>query len=113
MNISKREAEKYLTCFLDSIMDTLEKDGRVVVQGFGSFKMREYAARMSKKPITGEMIYLPVRRKPVFHAGKELKERINKDYQPAMRKQSPLRIERITAHFENVHGTAESVSMAK
>ena len=42
MNISKREAERYLTCFLDSIMDALEEDGRVVVQGFGSFKMRDF-----------------------------------------------------------------------
>jgi len=60
MNISKREAERYLTCILDAIMDNLKGDGRVVVQGFGSFRLKEYKARMSKKPITGEPIQLPV-----------------------------------------------------
>ena len=79
MKVTKKEADNYLTAFLDSIMDTLAKDGRVVVQGFGSFKINEYKARVTKKPLTGEIIHLPVRRKPSFHAGKELRERINEE----------------------------------
>jgi DNA-binding protein HU-beta len=79
MKVTKKEAGNYLTAFLDSIMDTLAKDGRVVVQGFGSFKINEYKARVTKKPLTGEIIHLPVRRKPSFHAGKELRERINEE----------------------------------
>ncbi|MBT3922295.1 MAG: HU family DNA-binding protein [Nitrospina sp.] len=79
MDVSRKEADLYLTAFLDSIMETLHKDGRVVVQGFGSFKVNEYKARVAKKPLTGEMIQLPVRRKPSFHAGKELRERVNEE----------------------------------
>ena len=79
MNVTKKDAETYLSAFLDSIMDALVKDGRVVVQGFGSFKVNEYKARVAKKPLTGEMIQLPVRRKPSFHAGKELRERVNEE----------------------------------
>ena len=79
MKVTKKEADTYLTAFLDSIMDTLAKDRRVVVQGFGSFKINEYKARVAKKPLTGEVIHLPVRRKPSFHAGKELRERVNKE----------------------------------
>lgn len=79
MDVSKKEADLYLTSFLDSIMETLHKDGRVVVQGFGSFTVSEYKARMAKKPLTGELIQLPVRRKPSFHAGKELRERVNEE----------------------------------
>jgi nucleoid DNA-binding protein len=77
MDVSRKEADLYLTSFLDSIMETLHKDGRVVVQGFGSFKVNEYKARVAKKPLTGELIQLPTRRKPSFHAGKELRERVN------------------------------------
>ncbi len=79
MNITKKDAETYLGAFLDSIMDALATDGRVVVQGFGSFKVNEYKARVAKKPLTGEVIHLPVRRKPSFHAGKELRERVNEE----------------------------------
>ena len=45
LDVTKKEANLYLTVFLDSIMETLHKDGRVVVQGFGSFKVNEYKAR--------------------------------------------------------------------
>ena len=79
LDVTKREAELYLAAFLDSIMETLHKDGRVVVQGFGSFKVNEYKARVAKKPLTGELIQLPVRHKPSFHAGKELRERVNEE----------------------------------
>ena len=79
MKVTKKDADTYLTAFLDSIMDTLAKDRRVVVQGFGSFNIQEYKARVAKKPLTGEVIHLPVRRKPSFHAGKELRERVNKE----------------------------------
>ena len=79
LDVTKREADLYLAAFLDSIMETLHKDGRVVVQGFGSFKVNEYKARVEKKPLTGELIQLPVRHKPSFHAGKELRERVNEE----------------------------------
>lgn len=77
LNISKTEADKYVLLILGGIMSHLETERRVVVQGFGSFHLKEYKARVAKKPLTGEIINLPVRRKPVFHAGKELKAIIN------------------------------------
>jgi nucleoid DNA-binding protein len=83
MDVTKKEADIYLSAFLDSIMETLNKDGRVVVQGFGSFKINEYKARIAKKPLTGELIQLPVRHKPSFHAGKELRERVNAEMMQA------------------------------
>ena len=36
MKVSKKEADRYLTAILDTIMENLQKEGRVVVQGFGS-----------------------------------------------------------------------------
>ena len=79
MNISKQEADRTLLAFINGIMTNLEKDGRVVIQGFGSFRLREYEARVGKKPVTGEPIQIPARKKPVFHASKELNQLINRE----------------------------------
>jgi DNA-binding protein HU-beta len=78
MKVTKKDADTYLTAFLDSIMDMLAKEGRVVLKVLGSFKINEYKAREAKKPLTGEVIHLPFRRKPSFHAGKELRKRVNR-----------------------------------
>ena len=62
-------------------METLHQGERLVIQGFGSFKVNEYKSRLAKKPLTGEIFQLPVRRKPCFHAGKELRERVNEEFE--------------------------------
>lgn len=53
MHVTKKEADIYLSAFLDSIVEALHKDGRVVIQGFGSFKINEYKARITKKTADG------------------------------------------------------------
>ena len=77
MDVTNKEAELYFAAFLDSIMENLNVDGRVVFKGFGSFKVKEYKARVAKIPITGEFMQLPIRRKISFKPGKELRERVN------------------------------------
>jgi len=77
MDVTNKEAELYFDAFLDSIMESLNVDGRVVFNGFGSFKVKEYKARVAKIPITGELMQLPIRRKISFKPGKELRERVN------------------------------------
>jgi nucleoid DNA-binding protein len=77
MDVTNKEAELYFAAFLESIMDNLNVDGRIVFKGFGSFKVKEYKARVAKNPITGELMQLPTRRKIRFKPGKELRERVN------------------------------------
>ena len=77
MDVTNKEAELYFAAFLESIMDNLNVDGRIVFKGFGSFKVKEYKARVAKNPITGELMQLPIRRKISFKPGKELRERVN------------------------------------
>jgi integration host factor subunit beta len=77
MNVSKKTGKLYLTSFMDSIMENIYTDGRVSIRGFGSFKVNEYKARIAKKPITGEIIKLPIRRKISFHPGQEFRKTIN------------------------------------
>ncbi|MCH8314188.1 MAG: HU family DNA-binding protein [Nitrospinae bacterium] len=111
MNVSKKEADKYLTAILDTIMYNLEKEGRVVVQGFGSFRINVHKARVAKKPITGEPLYLPVRKKPVFHAGKELRELINRESENVALQPDRVREERQT--FNSVHGVSQTIPLSK
>jgi len=87
MNVSKQEADRYLLTFIDAIMTNLQKDGKVVIQGFGSFRLKEYAARVGKKPVTGEAIPIPARRKPVFRASKELQQIVNLEQAELVSKQ--------------------------
>ena len=77
MNVSKQEADRYLLSMINAISTGLSKDGKVVIQGFGSFTVKSYKARIGKKPVTGELIDIPARKKPVFHASKELRRIIN------------------------------------
>ena len=111
MKVSKKEADRYLTAILDTIMENLQKEGRVVVQGFGSFRVNEHKARMAKKPITGEQIFLPVRRKPVFHVGKELREIINGDIPASKRGSSRSIATRIKddRDYDSFHSVSQRV----
>lgn len=111
MKVSKKEADRYLTAILDTIMQNLKKEGRVVVQGFGSFRVNEHKARMAKKPITGEPIFLPVRKKPVFHVGKELREIINGNIPASKRGTSRAKATRIKENrdYDSVHGVAQQM----
>ena len=77
MDVSKKEADLYITVFLNSIMENFYRDGRVALNGFGSFNINEHKARIIKKPFTNEFIKLPDRRKIRFKPGKELRERVN------------------------------------
>ncbi len=113
MNVSKKEADKYLTAFLDAIMQNLEKEGRVVVQGFGSFRINEHKARVAKKPITGEPLYLPLRKKPVFHPGKELRELINRDDSEGGASSSPSKRVKEDRTYSSVHGVPQSMPLTK
>jgi nucleoid DNA-binding protein len=79
MNVSKKIGEFYFKSFMDSIIESLNKSGRVIFRGFGSFKVTEYKARIAKKPITGELFQIPIRHKVVFHPGKELRQKINSE----------------------------------
>ena len=56
MDVTNKEAELYFDAFLYSIMENLNVDVRVVFNGFGSFKVKEYKARVTKNPITGELM---------------------------------------------------------
>ena len=77
MDVTNKEAELYFAAFLESIMENLSVDGRVVFNGFGSFRIKKHKAWIARNQITGELMQIPNRSKISFHPGKELRERVN------------------------------------
>ena len=75
-NLSKKDAEAAVKAVFDGIVETLKADGKVQLVGFGSFEVKESAARTGTNPATGAAIEIPANKAPVFKAGKALKESI-------------------------------------
>ena len=76
--LTKKDAELALKAFMDSVQEALEKGEKVQLVGFGTFETRERAAREGRNPRTKETISIPASTVPVFKAGKEFKEKVNK-----------------------------------
>ena len=76
--ISKKDAEKALSAFLDTVVDELKKGEKVQLVGLGTFEVRERAARTGINPRTKQTIEISASKNPVFKAGKALKDSISK-----------------------------------
>ncbi len=74
--MSKKDAEKALNAFVDSVTDALKAKDKVVLVGFGSFETKERAARKGKNPQTGAEIDIPATTVPAFKVGKALKDAV-------------------------------------
>ncbi|HZW98369.1 MAG: HU family DNA-binding protein [Clostridiaceae bacterium] len=75
--LSKKDSELAINAVLSTITDTLAEGEKVVLVGFGTFEVRNRAARKGRNPSTKEEIHIPASKAPVFKAGKNLKERVN------------------------------------
>ncbi|EQB87258.1 DNA-binding protein HU-beta [Clostridium punense] len=76
--LTKKETETFLKAFIDSVEEALAKGEKVQLVGFGTFETRERAARTGRNPRTKEEIQIPASKVPVFKAGKEFKDIVNK-----------------------------------
>ena len=75
---SKKDADKAVTAVLESITDALSSGEKVQLVGFGTFEVRDRAAREGKNPATGEIIKIEATKVPAFKAGKALKDAVAK-----------------------------------
>ncbi len=76
--LSKKDAEKAVAAMLESVEEALKAGDKVALVGFGTFEVKERAARTGKNPRTGEAVKIPAARVPVFKAGKGLKDAVAK-----------------------------------
>ncbi len=76
-DISKAAAGRALDAVIDSVTDALKKGDQVALVGFGTFLVKERAARTGRNPQTGAPIDIPAAKIPGFKAGKALKDAVN------------------------------------
>jgi DNA-binding protein HU-beta len=76
--ISKADAKRALDATTTSITSTLVAGDSVTLTGFGSFMVRDRAARTGRNPKTGEATQIAASKNPAFKAGKTLKDAVNK-----------------------------------
>jgi DNA-binding protein HU-beta len=76
-DISKASASRALDAALDAIIESLKASDPVVLVGFGTFAVKERAARTGRNPQTGQEIEIKAARVPAFKPGKGLKDALN------------------------------------
>ena len=75
--ITKKDAEKALAAFTETVIDELKAGNKVQLVGFGTFEISERAAREGRNPQTGETMTIAASKAPKFKAGKAFKDAIN------------------------------------
>lgn len=76
-DLPKAAAGRALDAMLDTVTDVLQKGDQVVLVGFGTFSVKERAARTGRNPQTGEPIEIKAANIPSFKAGKTLRDAVN------------------------------------
>ncbi|MBT4963435.1 MAG: HU family DNA-binding protein [Francisellaceae bacterium] len=75
-DLPKKVAGRALDALLESITEALVQDDNVSIVGFGTYHVKERAARVGRNPKTGEEIKIKAARVPAFKPGKLLKEAV-------------------------------------
>lgn len=76
--LTKKDAENAVNAVFGVIGDALAKGENVSLVGFGTFSVKERAAREGRNPRTGEVVKIKASRAPAFKAGKALKDKVAK-----------------------------------
>ena len=76
--ITKKDAEKAVNAFIDTVKEAVANKDKVQLIGFGTFEARVRNARNGKNPRTGETIKIAEANVPAFKAGKAFKDAVNK-----------------------------------
>lgn len=75
--LQHRQAEIVVNMIFDLMTDSLKRDDRIEIRGFGSFVNRDYGSYQGRNPKTGEVVQVQPKSVPFFKVGKELKELVD------------------------------------
>lgn len=76
-DIPKAAAARALDAMTDAVAESLKQGDNVSLVGFGTFSVKDRAARTGRNPQTGEPIQISAAKVPSFKAGKALKDAVN------------------------------------
>lgn len=76
-NLEKKDIESMIGAFTDTVSEALSSGDNIALIGFGTFSVRERAARVGRNPSTGEEIQIAASKSAGFKQGKGLKEKLN------------------------------------
>ena len=74
---TKTDAERNIAALIDIVSDTLAQGGNISLVGFGTFEVRERAARTGRNPKTGAELKIAASKIPAFKPGATLKAAVN------------------------------------
>ena len=76
VGLTKKETNNVVDAITSAITDSLVRNERVTLVGFGTFQVRQRKARKGVNPQTREAINIPAKKVPKFTAGKALREAV-------------------------------------
>ena len=76
-HLIQKDVENITSLVLEKITSTLENDGRIEIRGFGSLSVRKRQSKNGRNPRTGENVFVPEKKAPIFKSGKGLRDRLN------------------------------------
>ena len=80
--ITQKQAEQAVETIFEAMRDALCDGDNIEIRGFGAFHVKQYKGYQGRNPKTGEVIPVAPKRGILFRTGKELRERINDDFDP-------------------------------
>jgi len=75
-HLTKRAAEEAIEVFLDEIGRILSKGEKIVLSGFGTFRVISMKGKTVKIPKTDKLVTIKSHRSPRFTPGKKLKRQV-------------------------------------
>jgi integration host factor subunit beta len=78
-NLFHRDIERIVSIVYDEITGALARGDRVELRGFGAFSIKHRPARTGRNPRSGEAVQIEEKWSPFFKAGKELRDRLNRE----------------------------------
>ncbi len=75
-DLSKKDADAAVSAVLGAKTDALKAGDKIQLVGFGTFEVRNRAAKQGRNPRTGETMTVPASKVPAFKAGKALKDAV-------------------------------------
>jgi DNA-binding protein HU-beta len=77
LKTTKKDAELVINTLIEKMVSNLTKGEDIAISGFGSFIVKDQAARMGVNPKTGEKIKIAAKKAVKFRAAKGLKDAVN------------------------------------